>query len=84
MTGSCSHFAIWPFLSALVPLSTPHFIPNEQPHKKRDFDFSLFLSISAILPAPLEDIRVYHLLARAAVSDLQISFTLRILLDRVP
>lgn len=46
MTGSCSHFPIWTFLSALVPLSPPHFILNGQPHKKRDFDFSLLLSIS--------------------------------------
>lgn len=49
--GSCSLFPIWTFLSALVPLSPPHFIPNEQPHKKREFDFSLFLSISRA-PSP--------------------------------
>lgn len=46
---------------------------------------SSFLSLGLhLLPSPLEDIRVYHLLCRAAASDLQISFTLRILLDREP
>lgn len=70
LTGSCSCFPIWTLLSALVSLSSPHFIPNEQAHKKSLFDFSLLLSIASILGAPLEDIRVYHLLGWAAVSDL--------------
>lgn len=76
VTGSRSYFPFWT-LSALVSLSSPHFIPNEQAHKKSPFDFSLLLSIASILRAPLEDIRVYHLLGWAAVSDLQISFYIR-------
>lgn len=77
VTGSCSYFPIWTLLSALVSLSSPHFIPNEQAHKNSLFDFSLLLSIASILGAPLEDIRVYHLLGWAGVSDLQISFYIK-------
>lgn len=64
-------------LSALVSLSSPHFIANEQAYKKSLFDFSLLLSIASSLGASLEDIRVYHLLGWAAVSDLQISFYIK-------
>lgn len=46
VTGSCSHFPIWTFLSALAPFSPPHFIANEQAHKKSQFDFSLLPSIA--------------------------------------
>lgn len=77
VTGSCLYFPIWTLLSALVSLSSPHFIPNEQAHKKSPFDFSLLLSVASILGALLEDIRVYHLLGWAAVSDLQISFYIK-------
>lgn len=46
---------------------------------------SSFLSLGLPrLPSTLEDIRVYHLLSWVAASHLQISFTLRILLDREP
>lgn len=54
---------------------------------KRGSSISLPSFLSHGLPlvsAPVEDIRVYHLLCWAAASDLQISFTLRILLDREP
>lgn len=73
MTWILLTLAYLDLLSALVPLSPPHFIPNEQPHKKKEFDFSLLLSISwapLSFPAPLEDIRVYHVARGAAASDL--------------
>lgn len=64
-----------------------HISSLNSPIKRRSFDFSsfsfLFLGI-LLLSASLEDIRVYHWQCWAAASDLQISCTLRILLDREP
>lgn len=53
--------------------------------RKTSISLSSFLSLELpILPVSLEDIRVYHLLRRAAASDLLISLALRMLSDREP
>lgn len=61
------------------------FLMNSPIKRGSSISLSTFLfHCLPLLPAPLEDIRVYRLLCWAAASDLQISFTLRILLDREP
>lgn len=83
-----SYLPLWPWEHHISSLMNSPI--KKKKKKKRDFDFSRiapapafrfsYLSNTLSFPAPRRDIAVYHLLC----CDLQIPFTLRILLDKEP